>query len=161
MRLQIVTPLTVEADLDGIASVRADDATGSFVILPHHADFITVLAISVVGWSTEGGEQGHIAVRGGILRVEDGELVQISTRQAISGTTLERLGSAVLDQLREEADTVGKTRIGSTRLHMGLIRQLDRYLKTRRGFFLPGRGRTFSLEEERAGLEEEADERWD
>ncbi len=161
MRLQIVTPLTVEADLDSIVSVRAEDPTGSFVVLPHDADFITVLAISVVGWSTAAGEHGHSAVRGGILRVSGGELVQIATRQAISGVTLERLGPAVLDQLRQEADTEAMTRTASIRMHMGLIRQLDRYLKAGRGYFLPGGGEALSIGEERPGLEEEADERWD
>ena len=144
MRLQIVTPLALQADLSGIASVRADDRTGSFVIWPHHADFITVLTITIVGWSTETGEKGHIAVRGGILRVEGGELVQIATRQAVSGPTLEKLGGAVLDQLREEAETEAKTRVAATRLHLGLVRQLDRYLQTGRGYFLPGAKGAFS-----------------
>jgi F-type H+-transporting ATPase subunit epsilon len=161
MRLQIVTPLTVETDLDGIVSVRADDATGSFVIWPHHADFLTVLAICVIGWSRAEGKRGHIAVRGGILRVENGELVQVATRQAISGTTLERLGDKVLDQLRQEAEHEAKSRTGSTRMHMGLLRQLDRYLKTRRGCFLQSGGRAPTTLEERAGLEEEPDELWD
>jgi F-type H+-transporting ATPase subunit epsilon len=158
VRLQIVTPLKVEADLAHIASVRADDATGSFVIWPHHADFITVLAVSVVGWSTEAGEQGHIAVRGGILRVEGGQLVQIATRQAISGPTLDRLGGAVLDELRKEAEAEVEVRVSAARLQMGLIRQLDRYLQTGRGFFVPGGGGPFPAEaQERA---ENIDESW-
>jgi F-type H+-transporting ATPase subunit epsilon len=157
MRLQIVTPLTVEADLTDIASVRADDRTGSFVILPHHADFITVLAISVVGWSTQAGKEGHMAVRGGILRVEGGQLVQIATRQAVSGPTLERLGSAVLDQLREEAETEARGRVAAARIHVGLIRQLDRYLRTGHGYFLPGGGGPLGPAEEPAGGVDEWD----
>ena len=158
MRLQIVTPLAVEADLTNIASVRADDRTGSFVILPHHADFITVLTISAVGWSTEAGEEGHIAVRGGILRVEGGELVQIATRQAISGPSLEKLGTAVLDQLHEEAETEARTRVAATRLHVGLIRQLDRYLQTGRSYFLLGAEEAFSAQAEEP---EATDGQWD
>jgi len=158
MRLQIVTPLAVEADLADIASVRADDRTGSFMILPHHADFITVLAITVVEWFTATGEKGHIAVRGGILRVEGGDLVQIATRQAVSGPTLEKLGTAVLDQLRDEAETEAKTRVAATRLHMGLIRQLDRYLQTGRGYFIPGTEGAFSAQ---AGEPGAVDDQWD
>jgi F-type H+-transporting ATPase subunit epsilon len=158
MRLQIVTPLAVEADLTDIASVRTDDRTGSFMILPHHADFITVLAITVVGWSTEAGEQGHIAVRGGILRVEGGALVQIATRQAVSGPSLETLGTAVLDQLREEAETEAQTRVAATRLHLGLIRQLHRYLQTGHGYFLPRAEGALSGQAEEP---EAADEQWD
>jgi F-type H+-transporting ATPase subunit epsilon len=158
MRLRIVTPLAVEADLADVTLVRADDRTGSFEILPHHADFITVLAISVVGWLTRSGEEGHIVVRGGILRVEGGDLVQIATRQAVSGPTLEKLGEAVLDTLREEAEAEIRTRVAVTRLHMGLIRQLDRYLQTGRGYFLPGGGGGRSSQaEEPSG---DFDEQW-
>jgi F-type H+-transporting ATPase subunit epsilon len=155
MRLQIVTPLAVEADLTDIVSVRADDRTGSFMILPHHADFITVLSITVVGWFTAAGDRGHIAVRGGILRVEGGDLVQIATRQAVSGPTLEKLGTAVLDQLRDEAEAEARTRVAATRMHMGLIRQLDRYLQTAHGYFLPRPGGFGQAEEPEA-----ADEQW-
>jgi F-type H+-transporting ATPase subunit epsilon len=158
MRLQIVTPLAVEADLTDIVMVRADDRTGSFMILPDHADFITVLAITVVEWSTASGEKGHIAVRGGILRVEGGDLVQIATRQAVAGPTLETLGAAVLDELRDEAEAEAKTRVAATRLHMGLIRQLDRYLQTGRGYFMPGKGGTFSAQTGEPGT---VDEQWD
>ena len=48
MRLLITTPLSVVVDEDGILALRAEDATGSFGILPGHADFLTSLAISSV-----------------------------------------------------------------------------------------------------------------
>jgi F-type H+-transporting ATPase subunit epsilon len=150
MRLQIVTPLTVVAELDGIISVRADDRTGSFVVWPHHADFITALAITVVEWATEAGEKGHIAVRG--------EFVQIATRQAISGPTLDRLGKAVLDQLRDEAEAEARTRVAATRLQLGLLRQLNRYLQSGRGFFLPRAGGGFPGQSEET---EATDGQWD
>jgi F-type H+-transporting ATPase subunit epsilon len=140
MNLKIVTPLAVEAELTDIVSVRAEDRSGSFVVLPGHADFLTVLTVTVVGWRTRGGETGHIAVRGGILRVEGGERIQIATRQAISGPTLERLGAAVLDELRSEAEAEAKTRTTATRMHMGLMRQLDRYIQTGHGYFMPRLG---------------------
>jgi len=50
MRLRIITPLFVVVDEDGVLALRAEDATGSFGILPRHADFLTRLAISVVSW---------------------------------------------------------------------------------------------------------------
>ncbi|MEG6508969.1 F0F1 ATP synthase subunit epsilon [Methyloligella sp. 2.7D] len=140
MKLQIVTPLEIAADIDDVVSLRADDPTGSFTIWPHHADFLTTLAITVVEWKTGSGGTGHVAVRGGILRVEAGERIEIATRQAISGPTLEKLGPAVLDELRDEAEAEAKTRTGAARLHMGLMRQLNRYLQTRRGFYVPRAG---------------------
>ena len=48
LRLTIVTPLQVVLDVAGVWHVRAEDVTGSFGILPGHADFLTVLAVSVL-----------------------------------------------------------------------------------------------------------------
>ncbi len=49
MRLKIVTPLAVVVD-EEIASLRAEDASGSFGVLPGHAPFLTALTISIVSW---------------------------------------------------------------------------------------------------------------
>jgi F-type H+-transporting ATPase subunit epsilon len=50
MKLRIITPLDVVVDEDGVMALRAEDASGGFGILPRHADFLTSLTISVVGW---------------------------------------------------------------------------------------------------------------
>lgn len=133
MRLQVVTPLEIAVDADDVASLRAEDSTGSFGVLPHHADFVTDLALSVVTWTDDAGGEHRIAVRGGVLRVQGGAFVQIATRQAIGGDTLEALGEAVLEKLREEAEAEAESRVSVGRMHVGLIRQLDRYLRAGHG----------------------------
>ncbi len=50
MRLLITDPTAIIADLTGVASVRAEDESGSFGILAGHADLLTVLTVSVVSW---------------------------------------------------------------------------------------------------------------
>ncbi len=45
MRLRIVTPLAVVVDESDVTALRAEDESGSFGILPHHADFLTSLTI--------------------------------------------------------------------------------------------------------------------
>lgn len=134
MRLQVVTPLEIPLDVENVASVRAEDATGSFGILPHHGDFVTAIAVSVVSWRDADGVEHRLAVRGGILRVQNGDFVQIATRQAIGGDTLEKLGENVLSELRRESEAESEARTSESRLHLGLIRQLDRYLDAGRGF---------------------------
>jgi F-type H+-transporting ATPase subunit epsilon len=134
MRLQVITPLEIAVDADDVASVRAEDSTGGFGILPHHADFVTDLAVSVVTWFDQAGAEHRIAVRGGVLRVEHGDLVQIATRQAVGGDTLESLGAAVLEKLREEARAESEARVSTTRMYVGLVRQIERYLEAGRGF---------------------------
>ena len=52
MKLTITTPLAVILAEDGIMAIRAEDASGSFGILPGHADFLTNLTLSIVGWKS-------------------------------------------------------------------------------------------------------------
>ena len=63
MKLRITLPTAVVAEFDDVLHVRAEDASGAFGILPRHADFLTVLATSVVSWRHADGTEGHCAVR--------------------------------------------------------------------------------------------------
>ena len=62
MRLLIATPTEVIADDADVVSVRAEDESGSFGILDHHADLLTALTVSVVGWRRADGHQRYCAV---------------------------------------------------------------------------------------------------
>lgn len=73
MRLRIVTPLSVVVD-EEIDSLRAEDASGSFGILPGHAPFLTVLTVSIVSWR-QAERDSVCAVRGGALTVDDGSII--------------------------------------------------------------------------------------
>lgn len=128
MRLLVTTPVSVVIDVEDVHHVRAEDETGAFGILPGHADFITVLTLSVVTWSGMGGDEHHIALRGGVLTVRDGNLVEIATREAVGEDTLRQLGRAVLERFREEEEAEEESRVSATRLHLAAIRQLQRYL---------------------------------
>ena len=132
MRLIVTTPTAVIVDAPDVHSVRAEDETGAFGILPGHAEFLTALAVSVVTWKDTGGSTHHVAVRGGVLTVSGGEKVEIATRDAVGEDTLERLGSAVLTRFREDAQRESESRISTTRLQLATIRQLHRYLEAGR-----------------------------
>lgn len=131
MRLLVTTPMSVIVDEEA-HHVRAEDGTGAFGILPGHADFITVLDISVITWRDPSDREHHIAVRGGVLTVRDGERVEVATREAVGEDSLRRLGRAVLDRFREEAQAETESRVSATRLHLAVIRQLQRYLESGR-----------------------------
>ncbi len=131
MRLLVTTPLSVIVDED-VRHVRAEDETGAFGILAGHADFITTLDISVITWRNHSEEEHHIAVRGGVLAVRDGNLVEVATREAVGEDTLRQLGRAVLARFREEARAEETSRVSATRLHLAAIRQLQRYLEAGR-----------------------------
>jgi len=124
MRLRILTPLAVVVDDDDIAALRAEDATGSFGILPRHADFVTALTIGVVGWRHLDGRHRFCAVRGGILSVTGGKAVDIATREAVPGDSLATLDQVVLARFRAAFEEERQQHVESTRLHLNAIRQI-------------------------------------
>ncbi len=129
MRLTVSTPLSIITDSEGVAHVRAEDDTGAFGILPGHADFLTALSLSVVSWRDLKGSEHHLALRGGLLQVQDGNLVTIATREAIAGDNLEWLQSEVLATFRRRTDEEKKSRTDAQRLYLAAIRQICRYLR--------------------------------
>ncbi len=132
MRLLVTTPMSVVVDAENVRHVRAEDETGAFGILPGHADFVSVLTVSVITWRNHENEEHNVAVRGGVLTVRDGNVVEIATREAAGEDTLHRLGRAVLERFREEAQAEEKSRLSATRLHLAAIRQIQRYLESGR-----------------------------
>ncbi len=137
MRLRILTPLAVVVDEDDIAALRAEDATGGFGILPHHADFLTALTIGVVGWRRADGGQGYCAVRGGVLSVTGGRDIAVATREAVAGDDLASLGEIVLARFRAAYDEERQQHVESTRLHLNAIRQIMSHLRVDGGGLLP------------------------
>ena len=123
MRLRIVTPLAVVVDEDALA-LRAEDASGSFGILPGHADFLTSLAISVVGWKRSDGSRRYCAVRRGTLSVSGGQDVALATREAIAGDDLATLDSTVLDRFRADTEQERSERFESIQLQLNAIRRI-------------------------------------
>ncbi|CAN5910241.1 F0F1 ATP synthase subunit epsilon [soil metagenome] len=139
MKLRITTPLTIVIEDDHIDSLRAEDASGSFGILPGHADFLTRLAISVVSWTNgeAGGKRAepvarkYCAVRRGVFSISDGQTIAIATREAVVGTDLATLDEKVLTRFRTDLDAERVEHVASAQLQLNAIRQLMRHLRSR------------------------------
>ncbi|MBW4330229.1 F0F1 ATP synthase subunit epsilon [Stakelama sp. CBK3Z-3] len=123
MKLRIADPIEILVDRD-VAAVRAEDASGSFGILPGHADFLTALEISVVSWRDDAGAAGYCAVRNGIFTVRGGDTIEIATREGHVGDDLDTLQSVVLARYREQVEAERTERTGSARLRMRAIRRM-------------------------------------
>lgn len=123
MRLRItdLTAILVDAD---VVSVRAEDVSGGFGILPGHADFLTTLAISVVAWRTSSGDAGFCAVRHGLLSVSDGQTVAVATREGQVGGDLETLEREVLARYRADDERDRTDRTAAAKLRMQAIRHM-------------------------------------
>lgn len=123
MRLRITAPTAIVVDCD-VVSVRAEDASGSFGILNGHADFLTVLEVSVVSWRTADEKSGYCGVRNGILTVSGGRDVAVATREAHVGDDLEKLEAEVLAGYRQHREAERSSRTASAKLRMQAIRHM-------------------------------------
>ncbi len=124
MRLLITDPGAVVADYDDVVSLRAEDESGGFGIWPGHADFLTALTVSVVGWRHADGRQANCAVRRGVLSVQGGQRIAIATREAERGDDLDALEASVLVRFKADAESERTGRVAATRLHAETVRRI-------------------------------------
>jgi F-type H+-transporting ATPase subunit epsilon len=137
MRLSIATPLAIVTEVIDVAHLRAEDDTGAFGILPGHADFLTALAVSVASWRDDRGFEHHVAVRGGMLEVRDGNTIAIATPEAVPSDDLQRLETEVLARFRRQLIEEQAARTGAQRLYFAAIRQIARLLRAERVLTMP------------------------
>lgn len=138
MKLIVATPTAVAVSAPDVLSLRAEDESGWFGILPRHADFVTALALSVVSWrqpvpsSTAAHaefRERYCAVRGGVLTVRGGNAIAIATREAVVGEDLDRLEHEVLAEFRAGEEAEATARTGAARLHVAAVQRLMTYLR--------------------------------
>ncbi|WP_440408341.1 F0F1 ATP synthase subunit epsilon [Neorhizobium petrolearium] len=137
LHLVITTPSAVLADAAGIRSLRAEDASGGFGILPGHADLLTVLPASVIRWRDLKGKMHFCAVSGGIVTVSGGREVSIACRQGTLSDDLTKLEEDVKRMRSKLADVDRCSRVEQARMHANAVRQLMKYLR-------PGEGRAIA-----------------
>ncbi len=128
MKLVVTTPTSVVEEIDGIRHIRAEDETGAFGILPGHADFVTVLPVSVVTFACEE-QKGFVLVRGGVLSVTGGDLVEIAARDAYRRDELEELGAHAVEELNRADESEDITRTADTRMYLAAMRQIEQVLR--------------------------------
>lgn len=126
--LLIATPQRILVDRDDIVALRAEDASGSFGLLPGHVDFLTVLSPSVVRWRFGADGQGYCAVHSGVLSLAGREL-RIACREGVLGDDLEALEMQVHQAREQERETLRQARVEQLRLHTQAVRHLVRYLR--------------------------------
>lgn len=138
LHLTIATPAVVLVDANDVLSVRAEDESGSFGILPGHADLLTVLPASVLRWRDGNGAQHYCALQGGVFSVRGGLTVAVACRQGVIGGDLAGLEADVAAFRGVELEAVRGSRVEETRLHARAVRQLMHLLR-------PGPGGTIDL----------------
>ncbi len=128
----------VVVECSGVRSVRAEDASGSFGLLPGHADLLTVLVPGVLSWRTDDDARWqYCAVRGGVLTLRGGRELRIATREAVPGDDLERLEQEVRTRLVEQERRERSARSEARQLELRALRELMRPLRAAGGTFIP------------------------
>jgi F-type H+-transporting ATPase subunit epsilon len=133
MRLVVTTPTAILVNAGNVSYLRAEDSTGAFGIQRGHADFLTALAISVLIWRDTAGVEHYAAVRGGVLRVRGGLVVEVATREAVLGKELGQLREVVLAEMSRNAEMERAARVGALGLQQAVIQQIFRYLRPAEG----------------------------
>ena len=129
LHLTVTTPAQIFVDSGDVVAVRAEDQSGSFGILPGHADLLTVLVPSVVRWRTADGARRFCAVRGGVFSVSAGLNVAVACREGVVGDSLEDLEAKVRTVRAQQLEADRKARVEQVRQHALAVRQLLRYLR--------------------------------
>jgi len=129
LHLTVTTPAQILVASDNVVAVRAEDQSGSFGILPAHADLLTVLVPSVLRWRTVDGAARFCAVRDGVFTVASGRDVAVACREGVVGDSLDELEAKVRAVRAQELEVDRKARAEQVRLHALAVRQLVRYLR--------------------------------
>ncbi len=94
MRLRVLLPFQVFADIDGVTRIVAHTPAGSIGLLPQRLDCVTALAPGLLVYATPMLGEVCLAVDEGVL-VKAGPDVRVSVRRAMGGADLGRLRAVV------------------------------------------------------------------
>ncbi|WP_118138652.1 F0F1 ATP synthase subunit epsilon [Oceanicella sp. SM1341] len=130
LALTVSTPAAVLVRRTDVVSLRAEDRSGGFGILPRHTDFLTVLPASLLRWRCADGAEQFCALGSGVLRVSGGgSVVSVACRQATLADTLAGLAPRIAALRAAEREAESAARVEETRLEAHAVRQLRRLLR--------------------------------
>ena len=126
MKLKVLLPFQVYAEIDGVNRIVAETPQGSFGLLPHRLDCVAVLEPGILTYETGTGGEAYIAVDEGIL-VKAGTEVLVSVRNAISGMDLGKLREAVEQEFMNLDENEKQVRAVLARLESGFIHRFAEF----------------------------------
>lgn len=121
MRLRLVTPIEVVADLE-VGRIVAQAQNGAFGILPRHVDFVSALVPGIMVYETRDEKEHFAGLNTGTL-VKVNDEVLVATRNAILGDSLETLQDQVSREFLELDEQEREARSALARLEAGMVRR--------------------------------------
>jgi F-type H+-transporting ATPase subunit epsilon len=126
MKLKILLPFQIYAEIDGVKHIVAETPQGSFGMLPHRLDCVAVLEPGILTYGTETEGEVYVAVDEGIL-VKTGANVLVSVRNAIGGRDLGELRVAVEREFVNLDEGEKQVRSVLARLESGFVRRFAEF----------------------------------
>jgi len=124
MRLKILLPFQVFTDKTGVARIVAETREGSFGLWPHRLDCVAPLAPGILAYETDSDGEVFTAIDEGVL-VKTGMDVLVSVRNAIAGTDLEHLRTAVEQEFLTLDEQQQSVRSTMAKLETSIVRRLS------------------------------------
>ena len=126
MKLKVLLPFQVFAEIDGVKRIVAETPQGSFGLLPRRLDCVAVLEPGILTYETEKEGEVYVAVDEGVL-VKYGANVLVSVRNAIGGMDLGKLRVAVEREFVTLDESEKQVRAVLARLESGFVRRFAEF----------------------------------
>jgi F-type H+-transporting ATPase subunit epsilon len=126
MKLKVLLPFQVFAEIKGVKRVVAETPQGSFGLLPNRLDCVAVLEPGILTYETEAEGEVYVAVDEGIL-VKAGADVLVSVRSAIGGMDLGELREAVEREFVNLDESEKQVRAVLAKLESGFVRRFAEF----------------------------------
>ncbi len=126
MRLRVLLPFQVFADIDNVLRLVAETPAGSFGLLPHRLDCVTALAPGLLIYETQAHGEVCLAVDEGVL-VKAGAQVLVSVRRAMGGADLGQLRALVEREYLTLDEDEKSLREVSARLESGFLQRFAEF----------------------------------
>ncbi len=122
MRLRVLLPFQVFADVHDVLRIVAETSAGSFGLLPHRLDCVAELVPGILSYESAVHGEVFLAVDEGVL-VKTGADVRVSARRAVGGTDLGQLRDAVAREFVKIDSEEQELRSVMARLEGGFLRR--------------------------------------
>jgi F-type H+-transporting ATPase subunit epsilon len=122
MRLEILLPFRVFADVPAVTRIVAQTLQGSMGLLPRRLDCVAALVPGILSYESGSGAECFVAVDAGVL-VKAGNRVTVSVRRAIAGDDLQQLRQAVEKEFLAIDEQERHVRSAMDKLETGLMRR--------------------------------------
>ena len=122
MRLRVLLPFQVFADVPDVTRIVAETSAGSLGLLPQRLDCVAALVPGILSYESAGQGEVFVALDEGVL-VKTGAEVRVSARRAIAGADLGDLRTSVAKEFVQVDAQEQELRTVMARLEGGFLRR--------------------------------------